>query len=188
MHALPIDPAKANRLMLALGGIVLQFGLFEVFLQSAIVVIHHGVDRRESGKGSGNKSLPRDMLSEGIRFMRDSVGFEGMGHFADDIRRVMDVAGRLASRRNHIVHGHFSEFIEDTETAVFLKFKVDRSDDIYSGSHLEITLAELEMLRDEATDLKNEMMKLATGLTEVIFDSDTKLILDFSESDPRPQE
>lgn len=57
---------------------------------------------------------------------------------------------RIADKRNHIVYSCYRQFSEESQTAVFLKFKVDKSDDVYDGKHLHLTIDELENLRDEA--------------------------------------
>ena len=36
------------------------------------------------------------------------------------------------------------QFNEESQTAVFLKFTVDKIDDIYSGDHLRMTIDELK--------------------------------------------
>src|SRR5688500_3903782 len=121
MHPLPNDPAAANRLVAAIGQLILMFGTFETARQSAIVAIHHGADRRESGSGRDQKKLPPDIFSQGSDYMRNSVHFEGMARFGSDIARIMDTADRLADKRNHIVHGFYMQFSEESQTAVFLK-------------------------------------------------------------------
>lgn len=178
MHPLPNDPAAANRLVAAIGQLIIMFGTFETARQSAIVAIHHGADRRESGSGSGKKKLPPDIFSEGSDYMRKSVQFEGMGHFASDIARIMVTADRLADKRNHIVHGFYTQFSEESQTAVFLKFKVDKSDDVYDGKYLHLTIDELEKLRDEAAAMATDMTDLAVRITNR-FCGESKLILDF---------
>lgn len=179
MTVMPRDPATANRLMLALGAIVIRFGEFEVARQGAIVTIHHGADERLSGKGGGNKRLPPDIFAEGSKYMRESVRFDGMGPFAADIERIMDTADRLAKQRNHIVHGFMAQFVEETRLVLFRKFNVSRSDDTYLGSPLEITLADLETLRDDATAMAAEMTDLAARLLRAFFSDTESPILDF---------
>jgi hypothetical protein len=178
MHPLPNDPAAANRLVVAIGQLILMFGTFETARQSAIVAIHHGADRRESGRGTGSKRLPPDVFSHGSDYMRKSVQFEGMGIFASDIERIMDTADRLAEKRNRIVHGFYMQFDEDSQTAVFQKFNVDKSDDIYAGKSLRLTIDELETLRDEAQALTIDMTNLALRITQLLF-GEPELILDF---------
>jgi hypothetical protein len=179
MHPLPNDPAAANRLIAAIGQLIIMFGTFETARQSAIVAIHHGTDRRESGKGSGKKRLPPDIFSEGSDYMRKSIQFEGMAPFAGDISRIMDTADRLADKRNHIVHGFYERFSEEDQTAVFLKFKVGKIADIYNGTRLHMTVAELEALRDEAAAMATDITNLAIRLTQQFF-GEPKHILDFS--------
>jgi hypothetical protein len=180
MTVMPRDPATANRLMLTLGAIVIRFGEFEVARQGAIVTIHHGADERLSGKGDGKKRLPADIFAEGSKYMRESVRFDGMSPFAIDIERIMDTADRLAKQRNHIVHGFIAEFVDETRLVLFRKFNVDRSDDTYLGSPLEMTLADLEMLRDDATAMAAEMTDLAARLLRAFFgDTESQPILHF---------
>jgi hypothetical protein len=178
MTVMPSDPATANRLMLALGGIVIHFGEFEVALQAAIVAIHHGADECEIGEGDGEKQLPEDGLSRGAKYLRKSVKFDGMGPFAGDIKRIVLTAKRLAGKRNHIMHGYIFEFVEETKTVVFHKFNVDRSDGTFAGSPLILTIAELEGLRDEMAAMAADMLGLAARLTQAFF-GEPKLITDF---------
>jgi hypothetical protein len=98
MTVMPSDPATANRLMHALGGIVIHFGEFEVALQAAIVAIHHGADERESGEGDREKQLPEDGLSKGTKYLRKSVKFDGMGPFAWGMVLSLRAAGSACAR------------------------------------------------------------------------------------------
>ena len=59
------------------------------------------------------------------------------------------------------------------------KFNVDRSDDTYLGSPLEIKLADLETLRDDATAMAAEMTDLAARLLRAFFSDTERPILDF---------
>jgi hypothetical protein len=176
---MPSDPTKAKRLMLALGGIILQFGEFEVALQGAVGTIHHGVDDRESGEGDDEKQLPKDVLTQNRDYLKKSAKFNGMGPFAPDIRRIVNTNKRLANKRNHIMHGYICEFIEETETVTFRKFNVDQTDDIYVGSDLKITLTDLEALRDEMATTAQDMADLGLRLVQT-FLGGTKQLLDFS--------
>ena len=95
--------------------------------------------------------------------MRDSVWFDGMGTFAADIERIMDTADRLAKQRNH-GKARPSSSTNCAMKPCTRKFNVDRSDDTYLGSPLEIKLADLETLRDDATAMAAEMTDLAARL------------------------
>jgi hypothetical protein len=180
MTAMPRDTDIANRLMLALGAIIIRFGEFELEIRNAIIAIHHGADRRENGEGPDEKLLPSDVFTQGTKYLRSSVKFDGMKPFAADIERVADTAERLAKKRNYIVHGFVKEFVEATQTVIFRKFNVDRKGGIYVGTDLPIALAELEKLRDEATVMTEEMSSLAGQLQHAFIDDDrSERILDF---------
>ena len=57
------------------------------------------------------------------------------------------------------------------------KYNVDPSDDTYLGSPLEITLADLETLRDDATTMAAEMTDLAARLLRAFLgDTDTPIV------------
>ena len=164
MTVMPSDQGTANRLMLALGGIVIHFGEFEVARQGAILAVY---EQRLSGERSTKMRLPSDNFSQGTNYMRSSVTFDGMGLFAVDISRIMDTADRLAEKRNYIVHGYIAQFDEETQTALFRKFNVDRDDGTtYVSSPLEMTITELEALRDEAAPMAAEMADLADRLVD----------------------
>lgn len=98
------------------------------------------------------------------------------------VNRVTRILGEraswLAHKRNHIVHGFYMQFDEESQKAVFLKFKAYKSDDTYRGEHLKITIDELEKLRHEAAALATCMTDLASRITQVLF-GDPELILDF---------
>jgi hypothetical protein len=179
MTIMPSDQATANRLMLALGGIVIHFGEFEVALQAAVAVVHHGADEREIGEGDDEKELPEDGLSKGVTYLRKSVKLDGMGPFASDIKRIVSTAYRLANKRNHIMHGYISEFVEETKTVVFHKFNADLRDGILGGSPLPITITELEELREDIAAMASDMLGLAARLTQTFF-GESKLLTDFS--------
>jgi hypothetical protein len=179
MTVIPSDPATATRLMLALGGIIIQFGVFEVALQGAVGTIHHGVDERQHGDGDDEKQLPKDMLARNRDYLKKSVQFNGMGPFASDIRRIVSTAKRLAIKRNHIMHGYICEFVEETETVTFRKFNADQTDGIYVGSDLKLTLTDLEALRGEMAAMAQDMGNLGLRLVQTFF-GDTRQLLDFS--------
>jgi hypothetical protein len=143
------------------------------------VAIHHGADERESGEGDGEKQLPEDGLSKGTKYLRKSLKFDGMGPFACDISRLVRTAHRLAAKRNYIMHGFISEFVEDSETVLFHKFNVDRSDDTLAGSPLRVTITELEALRDEMAAMVADMAGLGHRLKQLFFSGESKLITNF---------
>jgi hypothetical protein len=179
MTAMPRDPEVANRLKLALGGVVISFGEFEVEIRNAIIAIHHGADRRDNGEGPDQKLLPADVFNKGIKYLRRSANFDGMGPYATDTKQIAATATRLARKRNYIVHGFVKEYIEATQTVVFRKFNVDQKAGIYVGTDLPISLDELEVLGDEATAMTVEMSRLAYQLQRAFIDADpTRRILD----------
>ena len=81
------------------------------------------------------------------------------------------------SDRLGVFDGRIAQFVEETRLVLFRKFNVDRSDDTYLGSPLEITLADLETLRDDATTMAAEMTDLAARLLRAFLgDTDTPIV------------
>jgi hypothetical protein len=50
-----------------------------------------------------------------------------MAPFSGDIKRILPTVYRLAVKRNHIVHGFISEYVEKTKTVVFHNSKSIRA-------------------------------------------------------------
>jgi hypothetical protein len=159
MTVMPSDPNIANRLMLALGGIIIRFADFETDMQGAIRAIH---ERRLELGQHDVAELPRDQFGKCIKYLRDNVKLAGMEPFVADIERITAEVAEIAVVRNFIAHGTLWHFDEATQTVHFRKYRLNDDE----PSHCEITLAELETVRDETAEMAREMFDLAERLQQ----------------------
>jgi hypothetical protein len=159
MTAMPSNPDIANRLMLALGGIIIRFADFETDMQGAITAIHER--RLELGQHAVAK-LPPDQFAPSIEYLRQNLKLPGMESFAAETERITVSVKKIAGIRNFIAHGTLYRFDEKTQTVYFRKYRL-RDDE---PSHCEITLARLEARRDEITTLATEMADLSERMQQ----------------------
>jgi hypothetical protein len=161
MTAMPRDPDMANRLMLALGAIIIRYADFEVDMLGAIAAIHER--RHELGHDSDPK-LPSHLSAPSIEYLRENVTLSGMEPFAAEIERITAKAEEIADIRSFIAHGTLSHFDEGTQTVHFRKYKVNKDRSSHSASRREVTLAKLEAVRDETATMAVEMFDLSDRL------------------------
>ena len=96
--------------------------------------------------------------------MRENVTLTSREPFAAEIDRITAKAEEIADIRNFIAHGTLSHFDEGAQTVHFRKYKVNKDRSSHSASRREVTLAKLEIVRDETAIMAAEMFDLSDRL------------------------
>jgi hypothetical protein len=141
----------------AIGGILIQWGFVEEFINDCVLILYHKYGGKNS-KYCKKSGVPKTQFSRKLNFLIEIFESPALATHKNEGLSLISRAKELSKLRHEIIHGVIIELKPDTLT--FSKHKYDKNDKIDNKPKLSRSEYSLQDLNN----FGNEVQKLAFDL------------------------
>lgn len=148
----------------ALGGIVIQWGFVEEFINDCVLFLYHKCDGKNT-KTCKNSGMPRSQLHRKLTFLTEMLESPVLSKYKVQGLNLICRVGCLAKQRDTIIHGAIIDMQPDS-----FKFEKHIYDEIAKKSnkpkleHFEYSLDDLNRFGNMTMALANDLVPFVQSL------------------------